>query len=281
MNNKHRLVKIPILGSLFVFAFRVKESFKYFFKDFGSLLVWLFQSREIRNFTYELEGINKNYLVSLVADVTGRPFDEITGYVQEIEHDEELKLHIKAVPKESYLARYANEEMPLGRRIGWYAFVRALKPKIVVETGLDKGLGSCVLTSALLRNKAEGFDGYYYGTDIDPHAGYLLGGQYKTMGTILYGDSIQSLERFDKAIDLFINDSDHSDEYEMREYRTIKDKLSSNAVILGDNSHSTDKLFKFSQETERHFIFFQEKPKNHWYPGDGIGVSFKRIDKTI
>ena len=54
MNKKHRLVKIPVLGALFVFGFRVKESFKCFFKPFGSLLVWLFKSREIRNFTYEL-----------------------------------------------------------------------------------------------------------------------------------------------------------------------------------------------------------------------------------
>ena len=31
------------------------------------------------------------------------------------------------------------------------------KPKIVVETGVDKGLGACVLTAALMKNSEEGY----------------------------------------------------------------------------------------------------------------------------
>ena len=41
--------------------------------------------------------------------------------------------------------------MGYGRRLGWYALVRALKPRTVVETGADKGLGSCVLAALRLR----------------------------------------------------------------------------------------------------------------------------------
>ena len=114
------------------------------------------------------------------------------------------------------------------------------------------------------------------GTDINPLAGYLLSGDYANYGSILYGDSIESLKKFDDEIDLFINDSDHSEEYEAGEYKTIANMLSQHAVILGDNSHYTDKLLEFSLETNRHFVFFQEKPKNHWYPGAGIGISFNR-----
>jgi hypothetical protein len=36
----------------------------------------------------------------------------------------------------------------------------------------------------------------------------------------------------------------------------------------------TDKLALFSRKTGRHFLMFYEKPKNHWYPGAGIGISF-------
>ena len=77
-----------------------------------------------------------------------------------------------------------------GRRIGWYAFVRILKPKLIIETGVDHGVGSCVLTSALLRNKQEGFQGSYLGTDINKQAGKLLKEPYSSVGKILYGDSI-------------------------------------------------------------------------------------------
>lgn len=49
------------------------------------------------------------------------------------------------------------------------------------------------------------FNGKYYGTDINPKAGYLLSGSYKEFSNILYGDSIESLASLDETIDLFIS----------------------------------------------------------------------------
>jgi hypothetical protein len=95
------------------------------------------------------------------------------------------------------------------------------------------------------------------------------------MGEILYGDSIASLSNFTDNIDLFINDSDHSADYEYKEYLTINKLLTDKSIILGDNSHCTSKLADFSREMNRNFIFFQEITKNHWYPGAGIGISYK------
>jgi hypothetical protein len=127
-----------------------------------------------------------------------------------------------------------------------------------------------------MRNGEEGSPGYYYGTDINPKAGYLLSTPYTKFGKILYGDSIESLQKLQDGIDVFINDSDHSAEYEQREYETVKAKLSPSAIILGDNAHTNDKLLKFSLATGRQFVFFQEKPLHHWYPGAGIGIAFSR-----
>jgi hypothetical protein len=73
---------------------------------------------------------------------------------------------------------------------------------------------------------------------------------------------------------LFINDSDHSAKYEYEEYEIIKNKLSANAFLLGDNSHVTDSLRNFSNKNGRKFLFFREVPQDHWYPGAGIGFSF-------
>jgi hypothetical protein len=82
-----------------------------------------------------------------------------------------------------------------------------LKPGLVVETGVDKGLGSVVLASALRRNRAEGFPGEYLGNDINPHAGFLLQETYALGGCIAIGDSIEMLKKLEANIDLFINDS--------------------------------------------------------------------------
>jgi predicted O-methyltransferase YrrM len=212
----------------------------------------------------------------LIADIVSIDFGVVMAYISELEEDERLRKHIADATEKSGLSFVADKEVRFGRRIGWYALTRALKPRTVIETGVDKGLGSCVLTAALKRNKEEGYDGRYYGTDINPDAGYLLCDEYAKHGRIMYGDSIESLKSFDDPIDLFINDSDHSAEYEAGEYQAIANKLSERAVVLGDNSHVTDKLLEFSLATNRHFVFFQEKPFKHWYPGSGIGISFSR-----
>ncbi len=170
----------------------------------------------------------------------------------------------------------ADQEARYGRRLGWYAIVRAQKPAIVIETGVDKGLGTCLIASALLRNAAEGHPGRIYGLDLNPESGYLLGGQYANFGEVVVGDAVESLRKFEKNIDCFINDSDHSATYERAEYETICDKLSSKAILIGDNAHCSEELRNFALKTNRNFLFFREEPKDHWYPGAGIGVAFPK-----
>jgi predicted O-methyltransferase YrrM len=276
MKFKSTILRIPVVGKIILVAFRAKSALGHFVRPLSNLVKWLFWSNEITNYTYDLEETNKQYLSSLIADILNVEFHTIMTYIREIEEDTELKRHIADVTANSDLAFLADKEVQYGRRIGWYAFARALKPNIIIETGVDKGLGACILAAALKRNKEEGFKGKYYGTDIDLTAGYLFSGGYADYGSILYGDSIESLAKFDGTIDLFINDSDHSADYEADEYETIANKLSKHAIVLGDNSHCTDKLLNFSLKTNRHFIFFPEKPSEHWYPGAGIGISFNR-----
>lgn len=267
----------PVLGPCLLFLYRAKTGLAYFRRPSVCFLKWLFSSRETTNFTYDLEDTNKWYLASLIAYAMNERVDVIMAYIKEIETDNDLRLHIASATRKSDLAFMADKEVRYGRRVGWYALTRALKPRTIIETGVDKGLGSCLLTAALKRNQQEGYKGRYYGTDINPDAGYLLSSEYAKYGRILYGDSLESLKNFDGVIDLFINDSDHSAEYEAEEYRTVESKLSEHAVIIGDNCLVTDKLLRFSLETNRHFVFFQEKPREHWFHGAGMGISFKSM----
>jgi hypothetical protein len=238
---------------------------------------WLFTSKEDTNFTYKLSEINIQYLAQMIAFITKRDIQFICSYIMEPINDNELKDFIINKTKNSKFSYKADYRVDFGRRLGWYCFARIIKPKIIVETGIDKGLGSILLCRALQKNSEEGFFGRYYGTDINEDAGYLLDGVYKNFGEILYGDSIESLKKFDKEIDIFINDSDHSPDYEYNEYLIIKEKLSTDGVILGDNCDSCDKLSKFSKETNRNFLFFKEEPIDHWYPGEVLGISFTNI----
>ncbi|MES2192829.1 MAG: class I SAM-dependent methyltransferase [Pseudomonadota bacterium] len=235
-------------------------------------IIWLFKSREDSNFTYALtQRCQINFIAGLSSILNQSP-DLIKKYLGEIQDDAEFRSHFASLLP-THPDRYRTDLEPhIGRRMVWYAVVRATKPEIVVETGVDQGMGAVVLCAALKRNASEGHVGKYFGTDLNPRAGYFLKGEYAKFGKVLYGDSLKSLATLDK-IDLFINDSDHSGDYEKAEYELVRNKLSVDAVVLGDNAHVTSELAEFSMRHGRRFIFLPEEPANHWYRGAGIGVS--------
>jgi len=256
----HRcLLRIKIVHSHF--SKRISESFK-----------WIMSDTEYSNFYYELTDISLENLAQSTAAICRIPVVEIDRYFEELLNDKELARHIESgfqlinVGKDSTVA--------YGRRIVWYAIIRALKPKIVVETGVEHGVGACVITSALLRNQSEGFLGRYIGTELNEKSGTLLSGGYASVGQIYFGDSIETLSRLEEKIDVFINDSSHDSNYEFREYLAISNKLGSKAIILGDNAHASTSLSSFSRQFNRNFVFLPEQPSNHWYSGGGVGISY-------
>lgn len=238
------------------------------------LIAWFARSKETTNFTYDLTPQNLDYLAHTVAHVCGASFADARNAIEEPSEDAELTEFIQSMSAKSQYRNLLDPELRFGRRLGWYAFVRLLKPQVVVETGVDKGHGAVLLCAALIRNAREGFSGKYYGTECNLAAGWLLQGKYAEAGQVIYGDSLATLRDLDEEIDIFVNDSDHSAEYEYAEYCAIEPKLKAGGIILGDNAHSTRMLAKFSEERGRQFLFFSEVPEGHWYPGAGIGVSF-------
>jgi GT2 family glycosyltransferase/Flp pilus assembly protein TadD/predicted O-methyltransferase YrrM len=253
---------------------RLKLALGYFEPQLQHILDWLVASKETTNLTYDLTVLNKAHLQWFIALVTGTPGATIARYFHELEQDEQLKAHVRQLTLASQQRFTADEIARYGRRLGWYAIVRAMKPKVIVETGVDKGLGTCVLAAAVMKNQAEGFPGHVYATEIDPKGGFLLQPPYTQFGTILYGDSIQTLQKFPHPIDLAVCDSAHTAEYERGEYEAIRDKLPNGSLIISDNAHVTHELANFATASGKQFLFFQEKPGSHFYPGAGIGIAF-------
>lgn len=249
----------------------------YISKTLAQVDLWLDASRETTNFTYDLTELNRTHLAGFVAAVAGADLRRAAAAIDEIRADAALAEHVRRRTQEvGPRGQLADPAARLGRRLGWYAIARLTRPRLIVETGVEKGLGAVVLCAALARNAAEGAPGAYLGTDIDPAAGWLLTGEYARYGKVLYGDSLASLRTIAGPIDLFINDSDHSAKYEGDEYRQIAPRLGERAVVLGDNAHVTDELYRFALATGRRFLYFHERPQDHWYPGAGIGAAFGR-----
>ena len=234
---------------------------------------WIWKNSEYSNFYYDLTETNMRYLAETLSLVCKIDSEVIISYFDELSNNSELRLHIQSGIK--HMNKENDINIRFGRRYAWYAVARATKPRLIIETGVEHGVGSCILSAALIRNSAEGFPGRYVGTEIKTTSGILYSSPYTSVGEIIYGDSIQTLKSLTSEVDLFINDSDHSPDYEFNEYLEIKNKIHSKSILLGDNSHVSEKLLQFSKLTERKFLYFSEDPQDHWYPGGGVGFSFE------
>lgn len=231
---------------------------------------WLVKSREHHNYTYHLTARNVTHLSWWVVAVTGSDIADCRFWVHEALNDTELTDHVQKQTRLSSRRGLADLDVRIGRRAGWYAVIRALRPEHVVETGTDKGLGSVVIAAALLRNGT----GRLTTMDINPAAGYLVSGRYADVSTVLIGDSLSSIRGLDREVDLFVHDSDHHAEHEAQELAAIAPKLTSRSRVLSDNAHAADSLVRWAESTGRSFLYFQERPDGHWYPGAGIGAAW-------
>lgn len=280
-----RLLKHTWLGRIVMIPARfLLIAVPYLWRQFVQMLGWAFTSKEHYNHTYHLTELNTQYLASYIAVVSGHPVAAIEGYMQELINDTALRQSLEQQALASPDRHNSDIEPRYGRRLGWYALIRATKPKVIVETGVDRGLGTAVMAAALHKNAGEGCPGVVYATDIVPTCGYLIAEPYKKYCRVLIGDSIESLKKFTEPVDIFLHDSDHRAEYEWAEFLAIEPRLHESSLVMSDNSQATNKLREFATRRGGAFLYFQDNPRDHWWPGDGIGTIFqlgKRSDYQI
>ncbi|MEY2409029.1 MAG: hypothetical protein QOF48_1699 [Verrucomicrobiota bacterium] len=268
------IVRHTALGRLLVIPVRLVSGLKHTLRHAGRVIRWAFSSREYYNHTYHLTPLNREYLISYIAVISGHDESRIEGFFRELENDAPLRQLLERQTLNSPDRHNSDVEPRYGRRTGWYALVRATRPKIIVETGVDRGLGTVVLAAAIARNVAEGFPGLVYATDIVPDCGHLLAEPYKSHCRILLGDSVESLKNFAEPVDIFLHDSDHRPEYEWAEFTAIEPRLHPRSIVMSDNSQQSSKMREFAARLRKNYLYFQDVPENHWWPGDGIGAAF-------
>jgi predicted O-methyltransferase YrrM len=267
-----RAVSRTRLASLAAFPYRLVNVARHDAKVMRTSAKWLFTSREHHNYTYDLTPRNREHMAWFVSAVCDVPVSDVRGWFDELESDRSLRTHIENATATAARRGLADRTVRYARRLGWYAMIRATKPAHVVETGVDKGLGTCVIAAALLRNGS----GRVTSLDINPEAGYLAKAQpWADVVDLVIGDSIAAIEAMDRPIDLFLHDSDHSSKHERREFTAAEPRLAPGALLLTDNVTGTDVLMRHAETTGRRFLAFREQPLRHWYPGDGIGAAWR------
>jgi predicted O-methyltransferase YrrM len=241
----------------------------------GASARWLVTSREHTNFTYDLTTLSREHLAWFVSEVCGIPVSQVRGYFAELDDDDVLRRHIEQQSVRANRHGLADRAARYGRRLAWYAMVRARAPTLVVETGVDKGLGSCVMAAALLRNADEGHDGRMVSIDINPDAGYLIAEPpWSQVVDLVIADSLHALTMVGDDVDMFLHDSDHSPAHEAAELDGVEPHMAPGGLLLTDNATVTNVLADHAEATGRRFLAFRETPVDHWFPGEGLGAAW-------
>jgi hypothetical protein len=237
-------------------------------RPWQALRYLLFDS-ETTNLTYEIE--NEDELAAVVAHGLGRSTAEIREYVREPAGDAQLVGDLRRALRKR---ADRNDEPRFGRRLGWYAVVRALKPGLVVETGVHDGLGSALLLRALDRNES----GRLLGFDTDAASGWLVPEWLRQRYELVVGDTRETLGRTlaGQRVGVFVHDSLHTYEHERFELELALTHAGDELALVSDNAHATTALADVCREHGLAFELFVERPRGHFYPGAGLGLAVSR-----
>jgi hypothetical protein len=230
-------------------------------------LTHLFVDPEVDNFTYPIA--NEAALIEFVATSVGLDRREVQEYVAQAHTDDVLRQVLR--PRIPPWRR--KRTLHPGRRLAWFSFARALKPAVVVETGIHNGLGSVLLLRALELNAAEGSPGRLISFDINAHAGRFVPESLRANWKPVFEPTYDSLERELAGLEvgMVIHDSDHTYECEHFEMTTAIAHAAPRLALVSDNAHATTALRDVCASLGVPYHFFKEEPRNHFYPGAGVG----------
>ena len=202
---------------------------------------------------------------TVVAAALRVPASVIAGYIDELQADDELRDEINR----RLIGLGRNATMPYGRRVGWYAVARQRRPELIVETGIHDGLGSSVLLRALDRNGA----GRLVSFDIRADVGVLVPDRLRARWTVVIGNTLRDIAALEQPVDMFIHDSDHRYAHETAELEAIEGVAAPRAALMTDNAHATTAFHDFCVARGLTPWVFIEAPRDHFYPGAGMGLA--------
>lgn len=255
-------------------------------------LRWLYKARTVRqnrakvtrnlpfvlfdpepdNFTYPIA--NEAELGPWVAEVAGCDLAPAERLVAEPADDLLLQTRLREATSGRWL--WIKRSPAFGKRLGWYALVRVMRPALIIETGVHDGLGSMLLLRALERNEADGHPGRLVSFDVNPNAGWLVGSH--RLWDLRIQSSREGMPRLlEEAgqVGMFIYDGWHSYDDERRDLELAAENLASNGILVSDDAQVTHALSDLCAERGLAYFEFQELPVRHFYPGAVLGAGRK------
>ena len=214
------------------------------------------ETREnIQNFVKSLTKANhaeiKGYLSEILGD--NQFLDSIANKSNEASGKQPFSLKVLAIDRPSYLALYV--------------LCRALKPTVVVETGVASGMSSSYLLRALDKNGK----GKLYSIDVPwhtvtqnwkPHfseetltampiektSGWIIPDFIRSRWELIIGKSTEKLPQLLNnvgPVDVFFHDSEHTYDNMFWEFKTVWPALKKGGILLAHNIEATNAFVDF------------------------------------
>jgi len=195
-------------------------------KNYIQKLLYIIFSSEIGTFSYN--AINKHEIAEKLSKFLNTEPQLILNLIRELESNRKLRYSYFRTALKRPLSNSLH--FKTGRYITNYVCIRILRPDLVIEAGIEKGIGSLIYSYALKLNKK----GNLMQFDIDPNAGEFHN------SNMIIGDCIQSLELLDTMHELlfYISDSVYGNEYSMNEIEHLN--RVSKKTIYSQNTNWAD-----------------------------------------
>lgn len=233
-------------------------------------LRYLLFDSELDNYTFDLA--DEDELARAVAEAVDASPVRIRELFDELRTDARFDSDVRARTRGRLDVK---RRPPLGRRLGWYALVRELRPQLVVECGVQDGIGSTVLLRALERNVEEGAPGRLLSFDAMPGAGWMVPDRLRqhwqlvtayierpTLDSVLAG----------KEVGLVIEDTGAGHDVERLSYEGALEHAAHRLVLVSASAQVSSALKDLADERSLPYRQVAGRPKDHFHPGIPTGL---------
>jgi len=229
-------------------------------------LRFVFFDPEFDNFTYELA--NEPELLDFLAKMLDIERSRVAEYLAETRTDPGLTTELWRRLRWRFDYKH---RPPLGRRATCYLLTRILQPQLVVETGVQDGLGSLAVLRALAHNADEGRPGRLVSVDTLPTAGWLVPDCEREAWQLLIGSSDQVLPGAlgTERLGLFLQDTGADLELARRELEIALGNATEDAVFISQTQRPA--LAAICDERGMSYGEFWHRPRDHVFSGTITG----------
>jgi hypothetical protein len=238
-------------------------------------LAYVLLDPETESFSFELD--NEPEVIAGLAIALEHPEHELAAYAAETRCDPELgELLTRHVRRRFDVKR----RLPLGNRLAWYVIVRALKPKLVVETGIYLGLGSLALLRALERNRQEGSPGELMSFDTNPRAGSIVRDQAREGWHRFVGFTNDLLPPAleGRQVNVLFQDTPHTEENQRFEFGAALSHAAPYLLLVDGSGGYAPTLKDLCMERSGTYHRVPLRSRDHVFPG--MEITFAVFQET-